>query len=83
MGTKLAWELNTGVSFYTDHLIGRSAHASQTCGDSLERQNLKNAWNKLWSDLEGEKDFNNDHREEITDFAQSIQGFQEYDEEDI
>ncbi|GFV44512.1 jerky-like protein [Trichonephila clavipes] len=25
--------------------------------DSLERQSLKNAWNKLWPDLEGEKDF--------------------------
>ncbi|GFY24440.1 uncharacterized protein TNCV_1014881 [Trichonephila clavipes] len=35
------------------------------------------------SDLEGEKDFNDDHREEITDFVQSIPGFQECDEEDI
>ncbi|GFS82815.1 uncharacterized protein TNCV_3127651 [Trichonephila clavipes] len=30
--------------------------------------------------LEGEKDFNDDHRE-ITDFAQSIPGFQECDED--
>ncbi|GFW39767.1 uncharacterized protein TNCV_2419331 [Trichonephila clavipes] len=33
--------------------------------------------------LEGEKDYNDDHREDITDFVQSIQGFQEYDEEDV
>ncbi|GFY31676.1 jerky protein homolog-like [Trichonephila clavipes] len=51
--------------------------------DSLERQSLKNAWNKLWLDLEGEKDFNNDHMEEITDLVQSIPGFQECDEEDV
>ncbi|GFV70981.1 hypothetical protein TNCV_2355251 [Trichonephila clavipes] len=38
-------------------------------GDSLERQSLKNAWKKLWPDLEGEKNFNDDHREEITDFC--------------
>ncbi|GFT25399.1 uncharacterized protein TNCV_182271 [Trichonephila clavipes] len=37
----------------------------------------------LWPDLEGEKDFNDDHREEITDIAQSIPGFQECDEEDV
>ncbi|GFX10629.1 jerky protein homolog-like [Trichonephila clavipes] len=49
--------------------------------DSLERQSLKNAWNKLWPDLEAEKDFNDDHRKEITDFVQSIPGFQECDEE--
>ncbi|GFV37504.1 hypothetical protein TNCV_4968461 [Trichonephila clavipes] len=49
----------------------------------LERQSLKNAWNKLWPDLEGEKDFNDDHREEITDFVQSIPGFQECDKEDV
>ncbi|KAK0062605.1 jerky protein, partial [Biomphalaria pfeifferi] len=51
--------------------------------DSLERQNLKNAWNKLWPDLEGEQDSNDDHREEITDLVQSIPGFQECDEEDV
>ncbi|GFW14211.1 hypothetical protein TNCV_3548001 [Trichonephila clavipes] len=50
-------------------------------GDSLERQSLKNAWNKLWPDLEGEKDFNDDYREEFTDFVQSIPGFQECDED--
>ncbi|GFT19044.1 uncharacterized protein TNCV_3212691 [Trichonephila clavipes] len=49
--------------------------------DSLERQSVKNAWNKLWPDLKGEKDFNDDHREEITDFVQSIPGFQECDED--
>ncbi|GFX21080.1 uncharacterized protein TNCV_4366601 [Trichonephila clavipes] len=38
-------------------------------------------WNKLWPDLEGEKDFNDDHREEITDFVQSIPGFQECNED--
>ncbi|GFX88140.1 hypothetical protein TNCV_159551 [Trichonephila clavipes] len=51
--------------------------------DSLERLSLKNARNKLWPDLEGEKDSNDDHREEITDFVQSIPGFQECDEEDV
>ncbi|GFT38277.1 hypothetical protein TNCV_2585081, partial [Trichonephila clavipes] len=38
-------------------------------------------WNKLWPDLDGEKDLNDDHREEITFFVQSIPGFQECDEE--
>ncbi|GFW99164.1 uncharacterized protein TNCV_3009321 [Trichonephila clavipes] len=33
--------------------------------------------------LEGEKDFNDDHREEITDFVQSIPGFPKCDEEDV
>ncbi|GFT35302.1 uncharacterized protein TNCV_1096501 [Trichonephila clavipes] len=51
--------------------------------NSLERQCLKNAWNKLWLDLEGEKDFIDDHREEITHFVQSIPGFQECDEENV
>ncbi|GFT14477.1 hypothetical protein TNCV_4004431 [Trichonephila clavipes] len=51
--------------------------------DSLKRQSMKNAWNKLWPDLEREKDFNDDHREEITNFVQSIPGFQECDEEDV
>ncbi|GFW06250.1 uncharacterized protein TNCV_37251 [Trichonephila clavipes] len=53
----------------------------EQCGDSLERQSLENAWNKLWPDLEREKDFNEDHREEITDFVISIPGFQEYNED--
>ncbi|GFV83392.1 hypothetical protein TNCV_3055391 [Trichonephila clavipes] len=52
-----------------------------SAGHLLERQSLKNAWNKLWSDLEGEKDFNDDHREEITIFVQSITRFQECDED--
>ncbi|GFT73523.1 uncharacterized protein TNCV_4021311 [Trichonephila clavipes] len=51
--------------------------------DSLERQRLKNAGNKLWPDLEGEKDFNDGHKEEITDFVESIPAFQECDEEDV
>ncbi|GFS82018.1 hypothetical protein TNCV_1790861 [Trichonephila clavipes] len=55
----------------------------EQCGDSLERQSLKNAWNKLWPDFEGEKHFNDDHGKKITDFVQSIPGFQEYDEEDV
>ncbi|GFT95422.1 HTH CENPB-type domain-containing protein [Trichonephila clavipes] len=37
--------------------------------DSLERQSLKTAWNKARPDLEAKKDFNDDHREEITDFS--------------
>ncbi|GFW54546.1 uncharacterized protein TNCV_2232201 [Trichonephila clavipes] len=45
--------------------------------DSLERQGLKNAWNKLRIDLEGVKNFNDDHGEEITNFIQYIPGFQE------
>ncbi|GFT41831.1 HTH CENPB-type domain-containing protein [Trichonephila clavipes] len=51
--------------------------------DSLERRSLKNAWNNLWPDLEAEKNLNDDHREEITDFVQSIAEFQECDEEDV
>ncbi|GFT07582.1 jerky-like protein [Trichonephila clavipes] len=51
--------------------------------DSLERQGLKNAWNKLWPDLEGEKEFNDPRREDITDFVQSIPGFKECEEEDV
>ncbi|PRD27804.1 UNVERIFIED_CONTAM: hypothetical protein NCL1_34336 [Trichonephila clavipes] len=49
----------------------------------LERQSLKNAWNKLWKDFGGKNDFNDNHREEITDFVQSILEFQECDEEDV
>ncbi|GFS89147.1 uncharacterized protein TNCV_1258961 [Trichonephila clavipes] len=52
-------------------------------GTRLERQSLENAWNKLWPDLEGKKDFNDDHREEITDFVQSIPRLQECNEEDV
>ncbi|GFV33985.1 uncharacterized protein TNCV_2613831 [Trichonephila clavipes] len=50
---------------------------------SLERDSLKNARNKLWPDLEGEKDFIDDHRQEITDFVQSIRGFLECNEGDV
>ncbi|GFV86198.1 uncharacterized protein TNCV_671951 [Trichonephila clavipes] len=36
----------------------------------------------IWgiSDLKGEKDFNDDHRKENTDFLQSILGYQDCDE---
>ncbi|GFX80716.1 uncharacterized protein TNCV_758231 [Trichonephila clavipes] len=37
----------------------------------------------LWPDLEGEKYFNDDHREEINDFVLWIPGFQECDEENV
>ncbi|GFT59073.1 uncharacterized protein TNCV_186511 [Trichonephila clavipes] len=47
----------------------------------FERQSLKNACNKLGPDLEGEKDSNDDHRKEITDFVKSIPGFQECNED--
>ncbi|GFT05079.1 hypothetical protein TNCV_531291 [Trichonephila clavipes] len=40
-------------------------------------------WNRLWTDLEGENDLNDDHREEITDFVQVIPEFQECDEEEV
>ncbi|GFX79933.1 hypothetical protein TNCV_558321 [Trichonephila clavipes] len=43
----------------------------------------ENAWNKLWPDLEDEKDFNDDHRKENTEFVKSISEFQEGDEEDV
>ncbi|GFU43069.1 hypothetical protein TNCV_3141791 [Trichonephila clavipes] len=43
----------------------------------------ENAWNKLWPDLEGEKDLIDDYREEMIDFVQSILGFQECEEEDV
>ncbi|GFT04881.1 uncharacterized protein TNCV_4712551 [Trichonephila clavipes] len=55
--------------------------ACTVCEYVFERQNLKNAWNKVWPDLAGEKDFSDDHGEEITDFVQSILGFQECDAE--
>ncbi|GFT54226.1 tigger transposable element-derived protein 2 [Trichonephila clavipes] len=42
---------------------------------ALEKQSLKNAWHKLWPDLEAKKDFNDDHREEITDFFNQSQDF--------
>ncbi|GFT58523.1 uncharacterized protein TNCV_1250071 [Trichonephila clavipes] len=40
---------------------------------------------KIWGNsyLEREKDFIDEHREEITDFVQSIPGFKECDEEDV
>ncbi|GFV47223.1 uncharacterized protein TNCV_4828791 [Trichonephila clavipes] len=41
----------------------------------------ENVWNKLWPDLAGEKEFNDDHGEENTAFVQSIPSFQECDED--
>ncbi|GFV07736.1 uncharacterized protein TNCV_4942381 [Trichonephila clavipes] len=38
---------------------------------------------KCNADLGGEKNFNDDHREEFTDVVQSIPGFQDCDEEDV
>ncbi|GFY30509.1 uncharacterized protein TNCV_3522721 [Trichonephila clavipes] len=61
---------------------GRLLHVSRSLRLARKTEPEK-AWNKLWPDLEGGKDFNDDHREEITDFVQSIPGFQECDEEDI
>ncbi|GFX02304.1 uncharacterized protein TNCV_2284731 [Trichonephila clavipes] len=40
-------------------------------------------WNKPWPDLEGEKYFTDDHREEIIEFVQLIPGFQECNDEDV
>ncbi|GFU63967.1 uncharacterized protein TNCV_245451 [Trichonephila clavipes] len=79
---KIHWieeiEHDTDDFFYQQH-----EYVFERCGDSLERQSLKSAWNNLWPDLEGGKDFNDDYREEITDFVQSILGFHECDEEDV
>ncbi|GFX58214.1 hypothetical protein TNCV_4049721 [Trichonephila clavipes] len=41
----------------------------------------ENAWNKLWPDLKGEKDFNYDPRQENTDFVKSIPEFQKCNED--
>ncbi|GFV43446.1 uncharacterized protein TNCV_5111 [Trichonephila clavipes] len=38
---------------------------------------------KCTADLDGQKYFNDDHREEFTDDVQLIPGFQECDEEDV
>ncbi|GFX36011.1 mariner Mos1 transposase [Trichonephila clavipes] len=53
------------------------------CGDWSDESKClnENARNKLRPDLEGEKDFNDNHGDEITDFVQSISGFQECDED--
>ncbi|GFW30615.1 uncharacterized protein TNCV_455531 [Trichonephila clavipes] len=73
---------NFSVSAFAENLNMKDAcYMLAEAQDSLEKQGLKNAWNKLWSDLEGEKDLNDDHREEMTDFVQSIPGFRECDED--
>ncbi|PRD36879.1 UNVERIFIED_CONTAM: Jrkl [Trichonephila clavipes] len=46
--------------------------------DSFKRQSLKNAWNKLCQNLEGEKDFNDDHRE-----SNRSQDFKNASDEDV
>ncbi|GFX97822.1 hypothetical protein TNCV_4904731 [Trichonephila clavipes] len=55
------------------------SHSART----RSKDRLKNVWNKLWSDLEGRKDVNDDHREEITNFVQLIPIFHDCDEEDV
>ncbi|GFU54632.1 hypothetical protein TNCV_2161041 [Trichonephila clavipes] len=40
--------------------------------DSLERQSPKNGWTKLWPDLEGEKDFNDDQNSRIQNFKNAM-----------
>ncbi|GFV91974.1 uncharacterized protein TNCV_1894101 [Trichonephila clavipes] len=61
-----------------------SASTDLTCIDPLylPKRRARSKEPELWPDLEGEKDFNDDQREEITDLVQSIPGFQECDEED-
>ncbi|GFV72980.1 hypothetical protein TNCV_1734481 [Trichonephila clavipes] len=72
-----------GIEQFVENLmLKKQCKEKYQCGESLESQSLKNSWNKLWPDLEGEKDFNDD-RSEITDFVQSIPIFQECDEEDV
>ncbi|GFY00549.1 uncharacterized protein TNCV_2139461 [Trichonephila clavipes] len=66
--------------FFVNYMYCKSVF--EQFGDSLKRQIHKNAWNKLRPDLEAEKDFNNYHRKEITDFVQSIPRFQECNAED-
>ncbi|GFW85656.1 uncharacterized protein TNCV_853061 [Trichonephila clavipes] len=48
---------------------------------ALPRKSVTSKRESTAPDLEGEKDFNEDHREEIIDFVQSIPGFQECDED--
>ncbi|PRD32076.1 UNVERIFIED_CONTAM: hypothetical protein NCL1_21573 [Trichonephila clavipes] len=77
---------NIGLDFIKTvqfRMGGRGSLVVKPKRGTRSKDSLKNAWNKLWPDLEGEKDFNGDHREEITDFVQSIRGFQECDEEDV
>ncbi|GFU95592.1 uncharacterized protein TNCV_3332591 [Trichonephila clavipes] len=54
---------------------------SKECCHVLNEVLIRNIWNKLWPDLEGEKNFYDDRREEITDFVQPIPGFKECDED--
>ncbi|GFY10672.1 uncharacterized protein TNCV_2194931 [Trichonephila clavipes] len=51
-------------------------------GQSSVPTNLGRVDEEMIPIVQGEKDFNDDHREEITDFVQSILRFQECDEED-
>ncbi|GFX70640.1 hypothetical protein TNCV_3444731 [Trichonephila clavipes] len=62
---------------------GQSSYCQNRSVGLAQKTAPKNAWNKLWPDLEVEKDFNKDHRKEYTDFVQSIPGFQEYNKENV
>ncbi|GFU84926.1 hypothetical protein TNCV_58651 [Trichonephila clavipes] len=57
--------------YHDEFRRSRSDYVRQ-CRNSLKRQSLKKTWTKLWPELEGRKGFNDDHREDITDFVQSI-----------
>ncbi|GFS92924.1 hypothetical protein TNCV_1886021 [Trichonephila clavipes] len=58
----------------------RDFHISVFMGNGTSRDFRR--WMEIVSLVpEGEKDYNDDHRDEITDFVQSIQGFQECDED--
>ncbi|GFV65328.1 uncharacterized protein TNCV_4573281 [Trichonephila clavipes] len=48
-----------------------------------QTEELFGEYQYVFRNLEKERNFNDDHREEITDFVQSIPGFQECDEEDV
>ncbi|GFS72490.1 uncharacterized protein TNCV_2116331 [Trichonephila clavipes] len=57
-------------------------HCSTVFSPEAKSDGKTRGQSDMWgiSDLEDEKDFNDNHRDEITDFVQSIPGFQECDE---
>ncbi|GFV09654.1 hypothetical protein TNCV_2937651 [Trichonephila clavipes] len=61
------------------HLIRRNSRTSFIRTSNIRSVKYPNQFS--FGNLEGEKDYNDDDRDEITDFVQSIPGFQEYDEE--
>ncbi|GFU84872.1 hypothetical protein TNCV_2128131 [Trichonephila clavipes] len=63
-------------------LLTKMEHAYPLPFGSLG-QSLQNGWNKWEPYLDDEKEFNDDHREEITFFVQSIPEIQECDKEDV